>query len=181
MQNLWVTHCFGTKATLLSLDQQIQSTIHLIRAKGIEHTSLLTSTDHSRKQSHGERVKSLWARNLLKNRQGELITPFLHIFPYFQLLIWAGERCLIRGLKHNNGSIHPAATSQGGFIKKSVITYYWETEWIVARNDGQLKWPANIWIANDHDHPSFFFFFSSLREVVDDATSRKEGIKQNWQ
>lgn len=148
MQNLWVTRCFGTKATLLSPDQEIQSTTHLIRAIATECTSPLTLTGHLRTKSHRKSVKSSWTHEKKKS-QRELITPFLHIFPYFRLLIWAGERFLIRGLEHNNGSIHPAATSQGGFIKKNVITYCLATEWIVARNDGQLKWPANIWIAND--------------------------------
>lgn len=129
--------------------------------------SLLTSTGRSWTHSHGKKVKSSWSCGKKKKKAkgiNHAIFTYFSIFPTTDL---SWREVLDKRPQHNNGSIHPAATSQGGFIKKSVITDCLATEWIVARNDRQLKWPANIWIANDFSNPpSLFFFFKKGRLLV---------------
>lgn len=83
MQNLWVTHCFGTKATLLSLHQQIQSTKRLIRADGIERTDLQTSAGQSQtaeSQKTVHEIKIFWGGKKAKGINHAIFTYF-SIFP----------------------------------------------------------------------------------------------------
>lgn len=109
------------------------------RENTIEPFSLVFWRGGSSHKKHGERAK--WA----------LIMALLHIFPYFRLLIWAGQGRLIRGLPHNNGSIHLAPTTERGggrVIKRERYHVLPGMGWIAKGSDGQLKWPPNIWMAN---------------------------------